>query len=68
MKWYKILVTVVILSILLVVIDVPTVQAQGGGRCRLVHISTWSRTCGCYISDWVWRCTGYVRPRWWRRH
>lgn len=65
MKWYKVLAAVAILSILLA-FYVPTVHAQGG-RCRRVAIQYYSE--GRLITEWVWRCTGYIRPRQprWRR-
>lgn len=68
MKWYRILAIVVILSILLAVINVPTVLAQGG-RCRLVSLRYYEN--GWLVTEWVWQCTGYTQPRqarWQRWH
>jgi len=43
-------------------------DAQGGGRCYATYIKYYNRSCRCYITEKVWRCTGYIRPRQWRRY
>jgi hypothetical protein len=56
-------VAAILLIIALLITIVPEVQAQYGGRCYATYIRYYDRRCRCYITQKIWRCSGYVRPR-----
>lgn len=58
-------IAIVLLLIALMITLFPSsvAEAQGGGRCTACYTKYWNRGCSCYITQKVWRCTGWQRPR-----
>ena len=61
-RWL-ILVAAILLAVAMYITFVPEIQAQGGGRCTATYVKYYSYSCRCYITQKVWRCTGYHQPR-----
>ncbi len=52
----------ILLVVALYITLVPEVQAHGGS-CHKTRIQYWSQRHRAYITTYIWRCTGYQRPR-----
>lgn len=57
------LLLVIFVVLLIFAALITDIRAQGGGTCTATYIRYYGAACDCYITQKVWRCTGWQQPR-----